>query len=155
MPACQRRPIIKTLMVKGWTDLDMAELFSLSKILIAKDKRIIRQECWIDIQTDIGAQKLLEEITKDLRINVDVITAELWKLFGKTTNDSVKLGCLKQLQRCNTELLGALQSLGLIQKTPDRLEHIGAMKIELKVWEPEVDPRLKDYYAEQGNNKKN
>jgi predicted DNA-binding protein YlxM (UPF0122 family) len=131
MPAKKRRSLVKRYMVRGWSADDLAELFSMSKSSIEKDMKKIREQLWRDVQSDEGAQRLLEYIVAELRLRGEEIDRELWQLYFKTRNDAVKLGCLKALEERNYKYVSVMQSLGLLKKAPEKLEVESTMEVNI------------------------
>jgi hypothetical protein len=122
IPPKRRRALVRRYKIRGWTNADLARLFSVRERTIERDLAAIREEVWGSLDTDEGARALLREIYAELRLAEDEVVREAWQLYMKTTNDSVKLGCLRLVGERQAELIKVMQSLGLLREAPQRVE---------------------------------
>ena len=121
-PAEKRRALVRRYKIRGWTAVELAELFGVGERTIERDIALIRREVWGRLGTDEGAREVLEEIYTELHLANDEVVREAWQLYAKTVNDSVRLGCLKLVGGRQAEVVQVMQSLGLLREAPLRLE---------------------------------
>lgn len=114
----RRRALLKHCLIKGWTQEELAGLFGVSERTIWSDVQAVREETWSQLRADEGAKELLEEIVVTLKLVNDEVTKEAWQLYSRTTNDSVKLSCLRLIGERQAEVVQIMQSLGLLRRGP-------------------------------------
>ena len=82
----------------------------------------------------------VEEVTELLLSEQRFIRDEYMKLMAKAKSESTKLGCMNGIRETNKEMLSMMESLGIIEKQPDKLEVEGEIKLtslakEAEKWE--------------------
>lgn len=118
----KRRTLIKKYKIRKMSNSDLATLFSLSVSQIEKDMAKIRDEIYADLKTDGGAQEVLKTIITELQMVNDEVVEAAWELVGNTDQDSVKLGCLKLVRDSQSDIIKAMQSLGIVDEAAKKFD---------------------------------
>lgn len=118
----KRRTLIKKYKIRKMSNSDLATLFSVSISQIEKDMAKIRDEIYADLKTDGGAQEVLKTIVTELQMVNDEVVEAAWNLADGTKQDSVKLGCLKLVRDSQSDIIKAMQSLGIVDEAAKKFD---------------------------------
>lgn len=136
LTAKKRRTLIKKYKIRKMSNYDLAKLFNKSVSQIEKDLSKIKKDMWEELKTDEGSEAVLKAIYAELRAVNDEVVETAWNLGSETTQDAVKLGCLKLIRESQSDVIKVMQSLGILSEA--------AKKVEVSLQDQIVEDLLKD-----------
>lgn len=93
-----------------------------------------RRDQWLPHILAVEEGTALSELLMGLR----ELVPELWRLLGDDgVQDAVKLGVMRELKHLYTRQIEVLQSAGVIEKAPEKIEATGEPFI-IRMWQPEM-----------------
>jgi len=141
-----KRPTLKVIerqnrlteyLARGMTEVEMAKLENVSQPTISQNVAAIKERIWDEV-----AGKDITPILTLIKTNQEANLKELWDMKRKTVNESVKLGCIKQINNLISETIELYQKLGIVVRAPER--------IEISSYE-DVKKSLEEAYADAKN----
>ncbi len=135
----KRRKELAERIIKGETleevAMDLADKYD-KNINTIKHDWYDRDE-WLDELLGIDNPKV---VVQDIFREQEMIRDELWELVAHGDNDSVRKGALKELMNLNDNIIETYQSLGEIDKEPDKQEiEMSGRGVQFNLIEPEED----------------
>lgn len=94
-----------------------------------------KREQWIQQVVRLQDPSLIDEMLEGLK----QVIPRAWFLYTTTQNDSIKIAALKLARDTYTEIIGLLQSLGIVVKMPDKLEVKEDVSFLLKTYEDAIE----------------
>jgi len=114
----KRRTKVKTLMIRGLTEKEIADKLNVSRSTIARDKRALK-----DKLKDNLDDEPIKEVLFEMDSYLESIAHEYWKMYYKDgQKENIKLGCLNSLKSVINDKIKLLQSLGIIREEPIKVE---------------------------------
>lgn len=113
----KRRERLVSLLASGITSpTQLAPLLGVARKTVYEDLKALRKN--IKALRD----EQVDELYFTLEINRKALTKQLWGLISKTDADNIKLGAINSAVRLQAEHIGLLQSLGYIEKAPEKID---------------------------------
>ena len=140
----KRRKELAERIIKGETleevAMDLADKYD-KNINTIKHDWYDRDE-WLDELLGIDNP---EVVVQDIFREQEMIRDELWELVAHGDNDSVRKGALKELMNLNDNIIETYQSLGEIEKEPDKQEvEVSGDKFSINIEESDGDGEGED-----------
>jgi len=113
---------------------DFTEEYKVSKQALYKDWN--KREQWASDVCELDEPALLTELVHGLK----QVIPNAWYEYKTNPNPSVKLGALKLAKETYLDILEVLQSIGKIEKVPEKAEITAKVGIIVKMWKPSDEP---------------
>lgn len=122
-----RRDKVAVLTLQGFSAVNIAKVLKVAPRTIEKDREKHREE-WARRFNKQSFEKALYSFMQ----HHEASFKEAWKLLEKTNNDSVKLGCINTINKNAESKIKILQSLGIIEQSPEKVELSGGVSLSLR-----------------------
>lgn len=113
----ERREKVRQLVLEGATSKEIANSLKVTIHTIGKDRRKIKQDIISELRKDT-----IENILAEFLLKYDGIYREARRTYRATTNDNTKINALNLMQRHEEKKILILQSLGVLESVPTRLQ---------------------------------
>jgi predicted transcriptional regulator len=113
----ERQEKVEKLIGRGLSQAEISQTLDVSRATIMRDVRQIKKKILAQIE-----KKDVADFVMQIELNHVASLRELWKLYLQTKNESVKLGCLKQVNQQLAVTLDMLQKLGILDKAAEKIE---------------------------------
>lgn len=120
----ERRDKVKKLILEGLYSKEIAKILKMSARQIERDRQIIKEEIMGEL-----AKKPLDKVLFEFLMRYDGIYRDARKTFRDVTNDNAKIGALNLMQKHEEAKIRILQSLGVLDVVPDKLELSGTLTV--------------------------
>lgn len=127
----RRRDMIELVHKQGKTPTEasreLAEKYEAEAVTIQSDWS--RRQDWNLDLVGIDLEKA-DQLLSDSLVTYRLAQSELWEIYRSAESKSVQLGAIKELMKSGPEMVDLLQSLGIIEKEPEKFE--GKIEKEVK-----------------------
>ena len=135
----KRRKELATRVIKGEIAAevaeDIADKYGVTAQRIKNDWS--HRDEWLDEVFDMEDP---EQMVEDILAEEILIREHLWDLVENSENDNARKGALKELKNLNSEIVELMQSLGRVEKEPDKQEvEVSGDKFSINVEESDGD----------------
>lgn len=113
---------------------DFSKEYRVSEYAIRKD--IERLPQWAPQVLQLKDDSLAFELAN----NIKQVIPNAWAEYLKGDNSSARIGALRVVIDATMKLIDVLQSLGKLEKTPERIQTELKAQIVVKMWKPEDEP---------------
>lgn len=116
----ERREKVRKSLIEGFSQRSIAKALGVGSRTIAADVRGIQKQIKIEMKSDQREEFLMEFMLK-----YDDIYKKAANTYNNEANPNAKIGALRVMQSHFKEKVAILQSLGLIEKLPEKLDVTG------------------------------
>lgn len=122
-----RRRCVRSLVVQGYTNQEIADELGVHRNTIARDLKKIEQD--ID---DYFDDHLKDKVRNEIKKEFETLRDEYWELFKKTGKEGVKKDCLAGIRKTLEDKINLLQSIGVLSEEPDKLDFSGGITVNFE-----------------------
>ncbi|WP_457556333.1 helix-turn-helix domain-containing protein [Candidatus Pyrohabitans sp.] len=119
--ALRRRKVLE-LLAQGYSQVEIAEKLGVHRNTVGRDIKAIGEQLTKDLQRD-GSRAIVRFLA-----SFDAAFRRLIKLYDEAETVNEKRLILKDIREAAEQRVRILQSLGLIAKAPEKIEHMGEVK---------------------------
>ncbi len=120
----ERREKVKTLVLEGLYTKEIARTLQVPVRTVERDRQKLREEIIGEL-----AKKPLDKVLFEFLMRYDGIYRDARKTYRDTSNDNVKIGALNLMQKHEEAKIRILQSLGVLEEAPKRVELSGELTV--------------------------
>jgi len=121
----ERREKVAKYTLKGFAASHIAKTLNVSESTIERDRKKHRQN-W----ADNFKKESLEKAIYHFMMTHDEAFKIAWRVLEDTSDERIKLQCINTINRCLETKVKLLQSMGVIEQTPEKIELSGRISVQ-------------------------
>jgi len=120
-----RREKVAILTLQGFSASQIAKVLKVTPRTIEKDRENHRKN-W----TKKFKKEPFEKVLYSFSMQNDAVCKKAWKILENSSDEKIKIKCLNTIDRCAERNVKILQSLGVVDQAPDKLELSGKLTVQ-------------------------
>lgn len=120
-----RREKVAALTLQGFSASQIAKVLKVTSRTIEKDRENHRKN-W----TEKFKKEPFEKVLYSFSMQNDAVCKKAWKILEDSSEEKIKVKCLNTIDRCAERNVKILQSLGVVDQAPDKLELSGKISVQ-------------------------